>query len=132
MASERGLVVPVVRDAGRRPLREVAGEITRLQHAAEHNRLPPADLEGGTITMTNVGMLGIALSIPLLNPPQSAIIGVGARREQLVLEGGEVKVKPVMTVTVVADHRVLDGAAVAAFLDRIRQNIEQPGAALGL
>ena len=79
-------MVPVVRDAGRRPLREIAGEIIRLQRAAEHNRLPPGDLENGTITMTNVGMLGITLSIPLLNPPQSAIVGIGAKREQVVLD----------------------------------------------
>lgn len=131
MASERGLVVPVVQNAGRRPLREVAGEIVRLQHAAEQNRLPASDLEGGTITLTNVGMLGITLSIPLLNPPQSAIVGVGARREQAALEGGEIKVKPVIAVTVVADHRVIDGAAVAAFLGQIKQLLEHPGAALG-
>jgi pyruvate dehydrogenase E2 component (dihydrolipoamide acetyltransferase) len=132
MASERGLVVPVVRDAGRRPLREIAGEIIRLQRAAEHNRLPPGDLENGTITMTNVGMLGITLSIPLLNPPQSAIVGVGARREQVVLDGGEIAVKPVAAITVVADHRVMDGAAVAAFLSQIKQSVEHPRAALGL
>ena len=131
MASERGLVVPVVRDAGRRPLREVAGEIIRLQHAAEQNRLPPSDLEGGTITMTNVGMLGIALSIPLLNPPQSAIVAVGARREQVVLEGGEIRVRPVVAVTVAADHRVMDGAAVATFLRQIKQLLEHPHAAFG-
>jgi len=132
MASERGLVVPVVRDAGRRPLREIAGEIIRLQRAAEHNRLPLGDLENGTITMTNVGMLGITLSIPLLNPPQSAIVGVGAKREQVVLVGGEITVKPVAAITVVADHRVMDGAAVAAFLNQIKQLVEHPRAALGL
>ena len=132
MASERGLVVPVVRDAGRAPLREIAGEIVRLQRAAEHNRLPLGDLENGTITMTNVGMLGITLSIPLLNPPQSAIVGVGAKREQVVLAGSEITVKPVATITVVADHRVMDGAAVAAFLNQIKQLVEHPHAALGL
>ena len=132
MASERGLVVPVVRDAGRGPLREIAGEIMRLQRAAEHNRLPLGDLENGTITMTNVGMLGITLSIPLLNPPQSAIVGVGAKREQVVLEGGEIAVKPVATITVVADHRVMDGAAVAVFLNQIKQLVEHPHAALGV
>ena len=132
MASERGLVVPVVRDAGRGPLREIAGEIMRLQRAAEHNRLPLGDLENGTITMTNVGMLGITLSIPLLNPPQSAIVGVGAKREQVVLVGGEIAVKPVAAITVVADHRVMDGAAVAAFLNQIKQLVEHPHAALGL
>jgi pyruvate dehydrogenase E2 component (dihydrolipoamide acetyltransferase) len=132
MASERGLVVPVVRDAGRRPLREIAAEIIRLQHAAKQNRLPASELEGGTITMTNVGMLGIELSIPLLNPPQSAIVAVGARREQVVLEGGEIRTKPVLTITVVADHRVMDGVAVAAFLGQIKQLLEHPHAALGL
>jgi pyruvate dehydrogenase E2 component (dihydrolipoamide acetyltransferase) len=132
MASERGLVVPVVRDANRRSLAAIAAEIVRLQHAAEQNRLPPEDLEGGTFTMTNVGMLGITLSIPLLNPPQSAILGIGAKRDQLKLEDGQLRVAPVFTIIAVADHRVVDGVAVAAFLKRVKELIEDPAPALGM
>ena len=131
MATERGLVVPVVRDAARGSLEGVAAEIVRLQRAAEANRLPPQDLEGGTFTMTNVGMLGISLSVPLLNPPQSGILAIGARREQVVLVDGQVVARPVLTVTLVADHRVADGAAVAGFLKSLKQLAEQPRATLG-
>jgi pyruvate dehydrogenase E2 component (dihydrolipoamide acetyltransferase) len=131
MASERGLVVPVVRDAHRRPLEEIASEIIRLQRAAESNRLSSHDLEGGTFTMTNVGMLGITLSIPLLNPPQSAILGIGAKRTHLTLDDGRLKAIPLISVTVVADHRVVDGAASAAFLMRVKELMEKPTLALG-
>ncbi len=131
MASPRGLLVPVVRDAAQRSLSEIAAEIVRLQQAAEQGRIAPQDLEGGTFTMTNVGMLGVTLSVPLLNPPQSGIMGIGARREQLVLENGQVRAAPVLTITVVADHRVADGAAVAACLQRCKELFESPWPALG-
>jgi 2-oxoglutarate dehydrogenase E2 component (dihydrolipoamide succinyltransferase) len=126
MASDRGLVVPVVRNADRLSLAETAAEIVRLQRAAERNRLLRSDLEGGTFTLTNVGMLGVELSIPLLNPPQSAILGIGAERTQVKLEDNSLWAIPVAWVTITADHRVVDGAAAAAFLDRLKASIEDP------
>jgi pyruvate dehydrogenase E2 component (dihydrolipoamide acetyltransferase) len=130
MASSRGLVVPVVRDANTRDLAGIAAEIVRLQQAAERNRLAPQDLEGGTFTMTNVGMLGIAMSIPVLNPPQSGILGIGARQLQPALVDGELRNVATMAITLVADHRVVDGAASAAFLRELKTLIEQPRAVL--
>ena len=130
MASNRGLVVPVVRHANQLSLAEIAAEIVRLQQAVERNRLLPQDLAGGTFTMTNVGMLGITLSIPLLNPPQSGILGIGAKRAQLVLEDGELKTIPVAMITVSSDHRVVDGVASAAFLRRVKELIENPRSVL--
>ncbi len=126
MATERGLVVPVVRGANQLSLGEIAVEITRLRQAAERNRLLPRDLEGGTFTLTNVGMMGITFSLPLLNPPQSGILAVAAKRAHLTVENGELRSIPVTMITVVADHRIVDGAASAAFLARVKELIENP------
>lgn len=130
MASDRGLVVPVVRNVHQLSLAEITAEMVRLLRATERNRLLPQDLKGGTFTMTNVGMLGIALSIPLLNPPQSGILGIGARRTQVVLEDNKLWTIPVTWVTAVTDHRVVDGAASAAFLQQVKALIENPRPAL--
>ncbi len=131
MASDRGLVVPVVRGANQLSLAEIASEIVRLQRATTGNRLPPQDLEGGTFTITNVGMLGITLSIPLLNPPQSGILAIGAKRAQLVLKDGQPMTIPVALITVTFDHRVVDGVAAAAFLQRLKELMENPRSVLG-
>lgn len=126
MATERGLVVPVVQRANQLSLEEVAAEIVKLHQAANRNRLLPQDLEGGTFTLTNVGMMGITLSIPVLNPPQSGILAVGAEREHLILQDGELRSIPVTTITLVADHRVVDGATGAQFLGRVKNLMENP------
>jgi len=131
MASDRGLVVPVARGANQRSLAELAGEIVRLQRATMGNRLRPQDLEGGTFTITNVGMLGITLSIPLVNPPQSGILAIGAKRDQLVLKDGQPVTIPVTLITVSFDHRVVDGVAAAAFLQRLKELMEDPRSVLG-
>ena len=131
MASDRGLVVPVVRGANQLSLPEIASEIVRLQRATMGNRLHPQDLEGGTFTITNVGMLGITLSIPLLNPPQSGILAIGAMRPQLVLKNGQPVTVPVTLITVTFDHRVVDGVAAAAFLQRLKELMENPRSVLG-
>ncbi len=126
VATERGLVVPVVRRANQLSLEEIAAGIVRLRKRAESNRLLPHELEDGTFTLTNVAMMGITLSVPLLNPPQSGILGVAAKRAHLKLENGELKSIPVATVTLVADHRIVDGAASAAFLARLKELVENP------
>jgi pyruvate dehydrogenase E2 component (dihydrolipoamide acetyltransferase) len=130
MATERGLVVPVVRNADQLSLTEIATEIVRLQQATARNRLLPTDLQGGTFTMTNVGMLGIELSIPLLNPTQSAILGIGSEDSKVVLRDNKLWSIPVAWLTATSDHRVVDGAAAAEFLQRLKGLIENPRAAL--
>jgi pyruvate dehydrogenase E2 component (dihydrolipoamide acetyltransferase) len=130
MATERGLIVPVVHSADELSLEELAAEIVRLQMAAKNNRLGLQDLDGGTFTLTNVGMIGIELSVPLIYPPQSAIMGVGAGRTKLVLDNGLIKSIGVMTITVVCDHRLVDGVAQGAFLQTIKGYIENPTSAL--
>ncbi len=131
MASDRGLVIPVVRGANQLSLAETASELVRLQRATMGNRLRPQDLKGGTFTITNVGMLGITLSIPLLNPPQSGILAIGAKRAQLVLKDGQPVTIPVALITVAFDHRVVDGVAAAAFLQRLKELMENPPPVLG-
>jgi pyruvate dehydrogenase E2 component (dihydrolipoamide acetyltransferase) len=130
MATDRGLVVPVVQNAGQRSLAEIGSEIVRLQQATARNRLLPTDLQGGTFTMTNVGMLGIQLSIPLLNPPQSAILGIGAEDSKVVLRDNKLWSIPVAWFTVTSDHRVVDGAAAAEFLQQVKGLVETPSAIL--
>jgi pyruvate dehydrogenase E2 component (dihydrolipoamide acetyltransferase) len=130
MATDRGLVVPVVRRAHEISLAEVAREIVRLQHAAQANRLALQDLQGGTVTLTNVGQLGIQLAVPVLNPPQSAILGIGAKRTKLVMENGQVRSAMVMSITLVSDHRVVDGAVQGAFLQTFREYLANPALAL--
>ena len=130
MATDRGLVVPVVQNAGQRSLAEIGSEIVRLQQATARNRLLPTDLQGGTFTMTNVGMLGIQLSIPLLNPPQSGILGIGAEDSKIVLKDNKLWSIPAAWITATTDHRVVDGAAAAAFLQEIKRLIKDPRAAL--
>jgi pyruvate dehydrogenase E2 component (dihydrolipoamide acetyltransferase) len=126
MATGRGLVVPVVQRAHERSLEDVAQEIVRLQHAAQTNRLAPQDLQGGTVTLTNVGTLGIELAVPVLNPPQSAIVGIGARRTKLILDNGQVRPIAVMSITLVSDHRLVDGAVQGAFLQTFREYLGNP------
>lgn len=132
MATDRGLVVPVVRSANLLSLDRIASEIARLRQAAECNRLLPQDMDGGTFTLTNVGMMGITLSIPVLNPPQSGILAVGTKRDHLTLEDGQLRSIPVSTVTLVADHRVVDGAISARFLGRLKELVENPWLALSI
>jgi len=126
MASERGLVVPVVKRANQLSLLQVATEVARLRKGAESKRLAPQDLQEGTFTLTNVGMLGITLSIPVINPPQSGILAIGAKRERLTLQDGQVKAVAVTTITLVADHRVVDGAIAAGFLQKVKEWMENP------
>jgi pyruvate dehydrogenase E2 component (dihydrolipoamide acetyltransferase) len=126
MASERGLVVPVVRKANRLSLSEIATEIARLRVAADTNRLQPADLEGGTFTLTNMGMLGITNIVPVINPPQSGILGIGASEKRLTPHKGNLEPIEFISVTLVADHRLVDGALAAAFLGQFRDLVDNP------
>ena len=126
MATGRGLVVPVVQRAHERSLEHVAQEIVRLQHAAQTNRLGLEDLQGGTVTLTNAGTLGIELPVPVLNAPQSAIVAIGAKRTKLILDDGQARNVAVMSVTLVSDHRLVDGAVQGAFLQTFREYLENP------
>lgn len=109
--TERGLVVPVVRDVGSLGIGQVAAEIGRLAAAAREGALAPADMSGGTITVTNTGSYGSEAGTPIVNPPQGAILALGVIRPRPIVVDGEVVARPACTLSLTFDHRLLDGAS---------------------
>jgi pyruvate dehydrogenase E2 component (dihydrolipoamide acetyltransferase) len=130
VAAPQGLVVPVLRSVEQRTLAEVAVARTDAVGRARDNRLTAQDLEDGTFTISNLGMFGIEQFVAVLNPPQAAILAVGATIDTPVVRSGAVEVRPVMTMTLTVDHRAVDGATGADFLRTVKQFIEDPALAL--
>ena len=127
-AVEGGLVVPVLRGADRLRLFEIAQGLADLGARARAGRLRLEDLQGGTFTISNLGMFGIERFTAIVNPPQAAILAVGkVSRRAVVLEDGQIVARPMMTLTLTADHRVLDGAAAAQWLNTLQSALEHPG-----
>jgi pyruvate dehydrogenase E2 component (dihydrolipoamide acetyltransferase) len=125
VALEEGLVVPVIRDADRLSLTELASRSRALVDKAQKKKLFPVDYEGGTFTVSNLGMLGVDSFTAIINPPQSAILAVGQVLPRVVADDGMFAIKPMMTATLSADHRVIDGAIGARFLKRIKEVLER-------
>jgi pyruvate dehydrogenase E2 component (dihydrolipoamide acetyltransferase) len=130
VATERGLVVPVIRGADRLTIAEIAAARADLVTRARDAKLQQADLEGGTFTISNLGMYGIEQFVAVLNPPQVAILAVGAIEEKPVVVDGDLEIVPQMTMTLTCDHRALDGSVAAEFLGTVRALLEEPGLAL--
>ena len=130
VAAPQGLVVPVIRSAERLSLTEIAGVRGDLVGRARENKLRAEDLEGGTFTISNLGMYAVESFTAVLNPPQSAIVAVGATEERAVPIDGEIAVRPLVTLTCTFDHRAVDGAPAAAFLQTLKESLEDPGLAL--
>jgi pyruvate dehydrogenase E2 component (dihydrolipoamide acetyltransferase) len=127
VATDGGLVTPIVRDADVKPLSAIAAEIVELAGRAKVNRLKPEEFTGGSLTVSNLGMYGISHFAAIINPPQAAILAVGAaERRPVVGENGELVAATVMTVTLSADHRAVDGAVGARWLAAFRTLIENP------
>jgi pyruvate dehydrogenase E2 component (dihydrolipoamide acetyltransferase) len=127
VAIEGGLVTPVLRDAGAKPLRAIAAEAAALAARARDRRLTQADLSDGSFAISNLGMFGIRDFQAIIAPPQAAILAVGAtRREAQEASDGGVRFRSVMSVTLSCDHRAIDGAVGARFLAALRQHLEQP------
>lgn len=127
VATDGGLVTPIVRDADVKSLSAIAGEIVELAGRAKINRLKPEEFTGGSLTVSNLGMYGISQFAAIINPPQAAILAVGAaERRPVVNEAGELVAATVMTVTLSADHRAVDGAVGARWLAALRTLIENP------
>jgi pyruvate dehydrogenase E2 component (dihydrolipoamide acetyltransferase) len=120
------LLVPVVSAANTKSLRTLARETGDLALRARSGQLTPADMSGGTFTVSNLGMLGVETFEAILNPPQVAILGVGSVIDTVVPRDGEIVVRPLMSLTLVCDHRALYGASAAALLNEIRTNLESP------
>ena len=130
VAAPNGLIVPVIRDADRRTIQEIAAARADLVARARDGKLQRADLEDGTFTISNLGMFGIEQFIAVLNPPQAAILAVGATEERPVVRAGQVEVRPMLTLTLTCDHRAIDGADGADFLRTVKELLEEPALAL--
>jgi pyruvate dehydrogenase E2 component (dihydrolipoamide acetyltransferase) len=125
VALEEGLVVPVIRNAARLTLMELAAQTRELAEKAQTKKLFPLDYEGGTFTVSNLGMLGVDSFTAIINPPQSGILAVGRVAERAVADDGMFAIKWLMTATLSADHRIVDGAIGARFLQQVKQGLEK-------
>lgn len=128
VATEYGLVVPVVHNADKKSLKEIDTAIKELTEKARLGKLTKEELTGGTFTVTNLGMYGVEFFTPIINPPEAAILGVGKIVEKPVVVDGKVEVKPLMTLSLSYDHRIVDGAPAAKFLQKIKHYMESPDA----
>jgi len=126
VAMPDGLMVPVVRNADRKSVVEISHEVKDLAARARERRLKPEEFTGGTFTVSNLGMYDVTEFTAIINPPESAILAVGAVREEPVAAGGEIRVGHRMRVTMSSDHRVIDGALAAQFLAEVRRLLESP------
>ena len=127
-----GLVVPVLRDADKRSLRELAADLLALADRARAGRLSPAEMEGGTFSITNLGAYRIDGFTPIVNSPEAAILGVGRIADKAVVVEGKIEARRMCTLSLSFDHRVVDGAPAAAFLARLAELLERPYALLGI
>ncbi|MBS1269679.1 MAG: Dihydrolipoyllysine-residue succinyltransferase component of 2-oxoglutarate dehydrogenase complex [Gammaproteobacteria bacterium] len=125
-ASPRGLVVPVVRGVGQKSFAEIEAEIAQLGKKARDGKLTMEELSGGTFTITNGGVFGSMLSTPILNPPQSGILGMHRIEKRPVAENGEVAIRPMMYLALTYDHRIIDGAEAVRFLVTVKEMLEDP------
>ncbi len=122
-----GLIVPVVKYANAKGLKDIAKEAKELAEKARNNELSPDDLKGGTFTISNIGMYGIDSFTPIINQPQAAILGINAIADEVKVVDGEIAIRPMMNISLTADHRVVDGAVAAEFMSRLKKYIEKPG-----
>jgi pyruvate dehydrogenase E2 component (dihydrolipoamide acetyltransferase) len=130
VAAPQGLVVPVVRSAERLTVADIARARADVVQRSRDNKLRQEDLEGGTFTISNLGMFGVEQFIAVLNPPQVAILAVGATEERVVVRDGSFVPQPTMTMCLTCDHRAIDGAVGAQFLQTLKRLVEQPALAL--
>jgi pyruvate dehydrogenase E2 component (dihydrolipoamide acetyltransferase) len=130
VATERGLLVPVIREVERKSLVELAAERKAIVDRARQAKATQEDLEGGTFTISNLGMYGVEHFIAVLNPPQAAILAVGAIEQKPVLEDGAFVPRPLMAMTLTCDHRAVDGSTASEFLRTLKALLEEPGLAL--
>ncbi|MBN9045083.1 MAG: 2-oxoglutarate dehydrogenase complex dihydrolipoyllysine-residue succinyltransferase [Rhizobiales bacterium] len=126
VGTDKGLVVPVVRDADQLSIAGVEKELGRLAKAARDGTLSVADMQGGTFTITNGGVYGSLMSTPILNAPQSGILGMHKIQERPVVVGGQIVIRPMMYLALSYDHRIVDGKEAVTFLVRVKESLEDP------
>jgi len=127
VSTDKGLVVPVLRDAGLMSFADVEGGIVALAGKARNGGLMPDDLKGGTFSITNGGVFGSMLSTPILNTPQSAILGMHAIQKRVVVEHDQMVIRPMMYLALSYDHRLIDGKEAVSFLVAVKECLEKPG-----
>jgi pyruvate dehydrogenase E2 component (dihydrolipoamide acetyltransferase) len=130
VAVEDGLITPIVRDAHVKGIAQIAEEVREMAGRAREKKLKPEEYTGATFSVSNLGMFGIEAFTGVINPPEAGILAVGALEERAVVEAGQVVVRPRMRITMSCDHRVIDGAQAARFLETLRAILEEPLAAL--
>jgi pyruvate dehydrogenase E2 component (dihydrolipoamide acetyltransferase) len=123
---EEGLIVPVIRDTDRISLSEIAALLSKLVEKARNRTLSMEEVSGGTFTVTNLGMLGVHTFIPIINPPQAAILGVGTIEDKPVVVEGNIEVRSRLNLSLVYDHRIVNGAEAARFLQTMKRILENP------
>jgi pyruvate dehydrogenase E2 component (dihydrolipoamide acetyltransferase) len=128
-AVEAGLIVPVIHQASRLSLGEIAAQLNDLGARAREGKLRPEELRGGTFTISNLGMFGVEHFTAIINPPQAAILAIGGMvKRPIVTQDDQIVIKPMSNFTLTADHRVIDGALAAQFLADLKHILEHPGA----
>lgn len=126
VAIEGGLITPVIRDAANKGLGTISAEIKALAARAREGKLQPDEYEGGTFTISNLGMFGVASFNSIINPPQGAILSIGAGEQRPVIRNGALATAMVMTLTLAVDHRCIDGTTAAGFLKELKAILEEP------
>ncbi len=126
VGTDKGLVVPVVRDADQKSLAEIEKAISGLGKRARDGELKLEEMQGGTFTITNGGIYGSLMSTPILNAPQSAILGMHKIQERAMAIGGKIEIRPMMYLALSYDHRVIDGKEAVTFLVRVKESLEDP------
>ena len=130
IGSERGLVVPIIRDADKLSFADIEKQISDFGARAKVGKLTMEELTGGTFTVSNGGVFGSMLSTPIINPPQSAILGIHATKDRAVVENGQIVIRPMNYLAVSYDHRIIDGREAVQFLSTIKEALEYPGRVL--
>ena len=129
-AIDGGLITPIIWRAEEKGLRTISAEVKDLASRARHRKLKPQEYQGGTFSVSNLGMFGIKSFASIINQPQGAILSVGMGEERVVVKDGKMEIATVMTVTLTCDHRVVDGAVGAEFLAAFKSFMEEPAAML--
>ena len=130
MALEEGLIVPVIRDIGKKTLAEIAKARTAIVEKGKSGKLTPEEMKGSTFTISSLGMFGIEEFAAIINPPESGILAVGAILDKPVVINKEIVVRPVMKITLSYDHRVIDGAKAAGFMKTLKEFLENPSSVI--
>ena len=126
VATPNGLITPIIKDAANKSLKDISNEMKELAAKAKDGKLKPAEFQGGTISVSNLGMFGVREFAAIVNPPQGSILAIGAGEQRAVVKDGQVKIATVMTVTMSTDHRCIDGAIGAEYLQVFKKLLESP------